>query len=62
MNSVITIMTCLYSRVLDLAKFTYENAMVSEMLPGWNLKERAYGLLHRALQSGAWHREVMTGI
>lgn len=39
MNSLITIMTCLYSRVLDLAKFTYEYAMVSEMLPGWNWME-----------------------
>lgn len=58
MNSLITIMTCLYSRVLDLAKFTYEYAMVSEMLPGWNWmeldREKTYGLLHSALQSAAW--------
>lgn len=62
MNPLITIMTCLYSRVLDLTKFTDENAMVSERLSGWNLKERVYGLFHSALQSAAWHREVMTGI
>lgn len=44
---------CLYSRMLDLPKFTYEYPMVSEMLPGWNLKERADGLLHSVLQSAA---------
>lgn len=43
MNSVITTMRyCLYSRMLDLVKFTYEYAMVSAMLPGWNFREREH--------------------
>lgn len=48
--------------MLDLVKFPYEYAMVSAMLPGWNFRERAYGLHHSVLQAAAWHREVVRGI
>lgn len=60
MNSLITIMTCLYSRVLDLAKFTYEYAMVSEMLPGWNWMERKH-MASRTVPSSLRLGQVMTG-
>lgn len=40
MNSLIIIISCyLYSRMLELANFTYKYIIVSETLLGWNLKE-----------------------